>query len=183
MKTVVLLRHAKSDWNDAALRDFDRPLNGRGERAAALMGSWAKREALTFDAIVASPAARVKDTFGTFMESYGAHPEPIWDQRIYLASAATITDVIADADDANDTLLLIGHNPGLEEFILARVADDGRSQLRDDVAEKVPTAAMAVLDFPIGRWRDLAKGGAEAAQLRRFIRPRDLDPALGPERA
>jgi len=181
MKTVVLLRHAKSDWNDATLRDFDRPLNGRGERAAMLMGNWAKQEALTFDAVLASPAARVKDTIDKFMESYGAHPDPIWDQRIYLASAATLADVIADADDAHDALLLVGHNPGLEEFILARVADDGRSQLRDDVAEKFPTAAMAVLDFPIGRWRDLADGGAETAQLRRFIRPRDLDPALGPE--
>jgi phosphohistidine phosphatase len=182
MKTVVLLRHAKSDWNNAALRDFDRPLNGRGERAAALMGSWAKREALAFDATIASPAARVRDTLDKFIENYGALPAPIWDQRIYLASAATIADVIAAADDADDTLLLVGHNPGLEEFILGHVADDGQSQLRGDVAEKFPTAAMAVLDFAIDRWRDLAGSDAESGHLRRFIRPRDLDPALGPER-
>ncbi len=108
MKTVILLRHAKSDWNDMSLRDFDRPLNGRGERAAALMGSWAKREALRFDRIVASPAARVKDTFGKFVESYGPAPEPVWDKRVYLASAATIADVIAEADDAEESVLLVG---------------------------------------------------------------------------
>ncbi len=93
--------------------------------AAALMGSWAKREALQFDRIVASPAARVKDTFGKFMESYGAAPEPVWDKRVYLASAATIADVIAEADDADESVLVVGHNPGLEEFILDHVADDG----------------------------------------------------------
>jgi len=182
MKTVILLRHAKSDWSDAGLRDFDRPLNGRGERAAALMGHWARREALTFDAIVASPAARVRDTLDKFMESYGPHPEPIWDKRIYLASAETIAEVIAERDNSSHTVLVVGHNPGLEEFILGHVPDDGASALRDDVAEKFPTASMAVLDLDIDRWDDLVGAEAEAGRLRRFIRPRDLDPALGPER-
>lgn len=181
MKTVILLRHAKSDWSDAAMRDFDRPLNGRGERAATLMGSWARREGLVFDAIFASPAQRVKDTFAKFIESYGPVPEPDWDKRIYLASAATIGDVLSEADDAGDTLLLVGHNPGLEDFILDHVPGDGGCGLREDVAEKFPTAAMAVLDFEIDHWRQLARGRAGPGKLRRFIRPRDLDPALGPE--
>lgn len=181
MKTVILLRHAKSDWSDTTQRDFDRPLNGRGERAAALMGQWARREALTFDAIVASPAARVRDTLKTFMESYGAHPDPAWDQRVYLASAATLGDVISETDDGADTLLLIGHNPGLADFVLAHVPDEDGSTFRDDVAEKFPTAAIAILDFPIGHWRDFDNGSS--SQLRQFVRPRDLDPALGPEQA
>jgi phosphohistidine phosphatase len=91
--------------------------------------------------------------------------------------------VIGEADDAQKTLLLVGHNPGLEEFILAHVPDEGDCSLREDVAEKFPTASIAVLDFNIDRWRDLADGSGIAARLRRFIRPRDLDPALGPERA
>jgi phosphohistidine phosphatase len=183
MKTVILLRHAKSDWSDATQRDFDRPLNGRGERAAALMGQWARRETLGFDAILASPAARVSDTLDRFMESYGPHPEPVWDRRIYLASAATIAEVIAATADSQETVLVVGHNPGLEEFILDHVPDNGASVLREDVAEKFPTASMAVLDFAIPHWRDLADGNRVTGQLRRFIRPRDLDPALGPERA
>ena len=180
MKTVILLRHAKSDWSDADQRDFDRPLNGRGERAATLMGRWAKREALAVDLVIASPAARVADTLDRFQESFGAMPEPLWDKRVYLASSATLADVIAEADDSQASLLLIGHNPGLEEFILAMVPDDGLSMLRDDVAEKFPTASMAVLDFDVDHWDALARGKTGAGRIRRFIRPRDLDKSLGP---
>jgi phosphohistidine phosphatase len=183
MKRVTLLRHAKSDWSDTTLRDFDRPLNGRGERAAALMGKWAKRESLHFDRVIASPAARVKDTLDKFFESYGSCPEPGWDRRVYLASAATLTDVLAETDDSQESILLVGHNPGLEEFVLEHVPDDGASQLRGDVAEKFPTASMAVLDFDIDHWDDLALGRAGPGHLRSFVRPRDLDPALGPETA
>jgi len=181
MKTVTLLRHAKSDWSDNTLRDFDRPLNGRGERAAALMGRWAKRQDLQFDRIIASPAARVVDTLGRFRESFGPSPEPHWDQRVYLASAATLADVIAEADDGQDSILLVGHNPGLEEFILDMVPDNGLSTLRDDVAEKFPTAALAVLDFDIANWTALHGSDAGTARIRRFIRPRDLDASLGPD--
>ncbi len=180
MKTVTLLRHAKSDWSDSTLRDFDRPLNGRGERAAALMGSWARREGLRFDAIVASPAARVRDTFARFVQSYGHDGEPAWDKRLYLASAATIDEVIGGAAGEDETLLVVGHNPGLEEFILAHVPDQGEGGLRGDVAEKFPTAAIAVLDFDVAQWSDIARDEGKA-RLRRFVRPRDLDPALGPE--
>lgn len=182
MKTVILLRHAKSDWSDAGQRDFDRPLNDRGERAATLMGRWAKREALQVDRLVASPAARVVDTLDRFQESFGAMPAPSWDKRVYLASAAMLADVIAEGDDGQDSVMLIGHNPGLEQFILEMVPDDGLSLLRDDVAEKFPTAAMAVLDFDVEHWRALADGARQDGRIRRFVRPRDLDPALGPER-
>lgn len=183
MKTVILLRHAKSDWSDTTLRDFDRPLNERGGRAAALIGLWAKREKLHFDCLIASPAARVKDTLIRFAQGYGPCPEPIWDKRVYLASAATLTDILAEADDAQDNILLVGHNPGLEEFILDHVPDDNNSRLRDDVAEKFPTASIAVLDFDIDHWEALARGKTGQGRLRCFVRPRDLDPALGPQRA
>ncbi|MBO9574703.1 MAG: histidine phosphatase family protein [Sphingobium sp.] len=179
MKTLILLRHAKSDWGDAALRDFDRPLNSRGERAAVLMGTWARREQLRFDKIVASPAARVKGTLDRFGDSTASWPEPVWDQRIYLASVATLAEVVGETDDDEDTVLLVGHNPGMEEFVLDHVSDRGDTRLRDDVAEKFPTAAIAVIDFDVDHWADVARG---RGTLRRFIRPRDLDPALGPER-
>ena len=181
MKTITVLRHAKSDWSDTTQRDFDRPLNGRGERAAALMGRWAKREALRFDLIIASPAARVKDTLDRFTESYDPCPDILWDKRVYLASSATLAEVVRDVDDAQDHVLLVGHNPGLEEFILDMVPDEGNTALRDDVAEKFPTAAMAVIEFDIPHWELIARGKAGAGTLRHFIRPRDLDPSLGPD--
>jgi len=182
MKTVTLLRHAKSDWQDAGLRDFDRPLNGRGERAAALMGHWARRERLNFDHVLASPAARARATLERFAESHGACPAPVWDQRIYLASVATLAEVIAETDDQRESVLLVGHNPGLEEFILTYARDGGDTRLRDDVAEKFPTAAIAVLAFDVPHWRALSDAQPSEGDLRRFVRPRDLDPALGPER-
>lgn len=181
MKTVTVLRHAKSDWSDSALRDFDRGLNGRGYRAAAVMGRWAALHDLRFDAIIASPATRVVETLKRFREAHGDCPEPTFDMRIYLAAGATIADVLSEADESAAHLLLAGHSPGLEELILTAVAEENRSPLRDSVEVKFPTAALAILDFEIDRWADLAAGANGRARLRAFVRPRDLDPTLGPD--
>jgi phosphohistidine phosphatase len=181
MKTVIVLRHAKSDWSDAALRDFDRGLNDRGYRAAAVMGRWAALEPLHFDAIIASPAVRVVETLKRFREAYGDGPEPTFDLRIYLAAGATLAEILSETDDSASTVLLAGHSPGLEELILSAVPDDGRTALRDSVEAKFPTAALAVLDFDVAHWACLGEHAAGRAKLRIFVRPRDLDPALGPE--
>lgn len=182
MKTVIVLRHAKSDWSDAALRDFDRGLNGRGMRAAAVMGRWAARSGIGFDAILASPAVRVAETLQRFREAYGDCPEPVFDLRLYLAPGGTIAEMLAEAGADADSILVAAHSPGLEELILTAAPADGRSPLRDAVAEKFPTAALAVLDFDIDDWARLGEGYAGRATLRAFMRPRDLDSSLGPER-
>lgn len=181
MKTVTLLRHAKSDWNDTAPRDFDRPLNERGRRAADVMGRWASSQGLRFDQVIASPAVRVGATLAQFRESLGTSPEPIWDRRIYLASAAIIGEVIADTPASCTNLLLVGHSPGLEDFVLDTVADDAASPLRAQVAIKYPTAALAVLQFDITDWTSVNAAIPGSARLRAFVRPRDLDPSLGPD--
>ncbi|WP_070156258.1 SixA phosphatase family protein [Sphingobium phenoxybenzoativorans] len=178
MKRLTLLRHAKSDWDDPVKRDFDRPLNGRGERAAALIGQFAKAKGMVFDHLVASPAVRVIETLDTFFEGYGERLEPQWDRRIYLASSVTLIDVIRDIPDSAETALLAGHNPGLEDLILTLVADNGESPLRDEVEIKFPTASLAVMDLSVDSWADVEK---DCASLTSFTRPRDLDPALGPE--
>ncbi len=177
MKRLTLLRHAKSGWDDPVARDFDRPLNRRGERAAALMGRFARDEGMTFDHLVASPATRVIETLDTFTQGYGRSLETQWDRRIYLASSATLLDVVRDLPDSAASALMVGHNPGLEDLILDLVAEDGGNGLRDAVEEKFPTASLAVLEFGVTRWAEAGKGAA----LVRFTRPRDLDPALGPE--
>lgn len=176
MKRLTLLRHAKSDWDDPVARDFDRPLNRRGEKAAELMGQFARSRGMRFDLLVASPALRVVQTLEMFFVGYGDTIEPRWDRRIYLASAPTLFDVIRDLPDSADSVLLAGHNPGLEEVILDLVPD-GASPLRDDVEVKFPTASIAVLALPIDRW---AAAQPNLATLDSFTRPRDLDPALGP---
>lgn len=178
MKRLTLLRHAKSDWDDPVARDFDRPLNGRGKRAAALMGAFAQRQAMQFDMIVASPAVRVIETLETFTEHFGQSIETRWERRIYLASSVTLMDVIRDTPDSVGHLLMAGHNPGLEDLILGLVPDDGSNPLRAEVEIKFPTASLAVMDLNIDRWADIE---VNTAILTSFTRPRDLDPALGPE--
>ena len=96
MKRLTLLRHAKSDWDDPVARDFDRPLNQRGEKAARLMGKFAARQGMRFDQLVASPAERVVQTLDAFFTGYGETLEARWDRRIYLASSATLFDVVRD---------------------------------------------------------------------------------------
>lgn len=177
MKTLTLLRHAKSSWEDPAMRDFDRPLNRRGRAAARAMGREMRARGLVFDAVVASPAARVVETVAGLAEGYGRDLEPAYDRRIYLASQSALLDIVHEADDGADRLLLLGHNPGFELLALSLAREDG-SAGRAALAEKYPTAALAEIELPIVRWGDAARG---AGMLTRFIRPRDLDPALGPE--
>jgi phosphohistidine phosphatase len=175
MKTLTILRHAKSSWNDPVARDFDRPLNGRGKRAGEVMGRHMKSLGLKFDHVVASPAVRVIETLEHAATGYGSDLAPAWDQRIYLASAATLLDVIHELPDGAGSALLSGHNPGLEELVLLLAPD---SALRDDVEVKYPTAALATLTFDVDHWAQVKPGKAE---LVRFVRPRDLDPSLGPD--
>lgn len=177
MKRLILLRHAKSDWDDPVARDFDRPLNRRGEKAAQLVGKFAQDSGIRFDLLVASPAVRVVQTLDTFLAGYGKTQDPHWDRRIYLASAPTLFEVIRDLPDTATSVMMAGHNPGLEELILELVPDDGASPSRDDVEVKFPTASIAVLDLAIDHWADAAPN---SATLVSFTRPRDLDPALGP---
>ncbi|WP_022682006.1 SixA phosphatase family protein [Sphingobium bisphenolivorans] len=176
MKRLTLLRHAKSDWDDPVARDFDRPLNRRGEKAAQLMGQFAQSRGMRFDLLVASPAVRVVQTLETFFVGYGETIDPRWDRRIYLASAPTLFDVIRDLPESAGSVLMAGHNPGLEELILDLVPD-GTGPLREDVEVKFPTASIAELDLPIDRWTEAKP---DIATLASFTRPRDLDPALGP---
>jgi phosphohistidine phosphatase len=177
MKTLTLLRHAKSGWDDPVARDFDRPLNPKGQRAAQAVGRHMKAEALRFEHVTASPATRVVETLEQVSQGYGSDLAPAWDQRIYLASAATLLDLVHELPDAADSALMAGHNPGLEELVLLLTPRGGAA--RSDVETKFPTASLAEIRFEVERWRDVEPGGGE---LTRFTRPRDLDPSLGPGR-
>ncbi len=178
MKTLTILRHAKSGWDAPVERDFDRPINARGRRGAELIGQYLKRQNLPVERIVASPAVRVTETLDIFQPAAGISDlEPHWDRRIYLASAATLMDVIRDTGGDADHVLIVGHNPGLEDLILMLVPESAGDALRAEVEEKLPTCAMARLELDIDDWHALDAG---AARFTLFIRPRDLDPALSP---
>src|SRR5918993_1451085 len=108
MKTLTLLRHAKSSWDNPAASDFDRPLNKRGHRAARAMGHALRDQGLTFDAVLASPAARVVETLAGVEASYGEPLDAEYDRRVYLGSADLLLQLVRLTDDAADRLLLVG---------------------------------------------------------------------------
>jgi len=176
MKTLILLRHAKSSWDDHGVRDFDRALNPKGERAARTMGSHMRSIGVAWDYAIASPATRVIETLEQASQGYGRRIDPDWDRRAYLASAATLLELVHEAPVSADRLLLSGHNPGLEDLILLLVPDgDAR---RDQVEIKFPTASLAVITCEGTSWADVAPGKCTLAT---FTRPRDVDAALGPD--
>jgi len=131
-----------------------------------------------FDRIIASPAVRVAETMEIASRAWGRTFPIEWDRRIYLASSATLIDLLREVSGNPGNLLMVGHNPGLEDLIFDLVPDDGTNPLRAIVEQKFPTATFAVLECAIDRWADLAPGCARLVQL---TRPRDLDPTLGPE--
>ena len=178
MKRVYFIRHAKSSWDDQVKRDFDRPLNDKGKRAAAAIGHFLEKHNLAFDQVLASPAVRVIETLEHVEEASGASYEPKWDRRIYLASSATLMDVLRGADASAENVLMVGHNPGLEDLIFDLVPDDGSSNTREAVEEKFPTGALAEMSLKIDAWDDISEN---CGTLDRFTRPRDLDPELGPD--
>ena len=175
MKRLGLLRHAKSDMDDAALRDFDRGLNERGRRGAALIGQDIAAQGIAWDAVIASPAVRVTRT----IEASGLAVVPQYDERAYLADAATLMELLRQVEGDPASVLIVGHNPGLHELLFRLVDPAHENALFGCAVEKFPTASFAVLELAIDDWAQLAPG---CGQLTHFARPRDLDPELGPER-
>ena len=180
MKILGLFRHAKSDWHDPRARDFDRPLNDRGRKGAEIMGRHIRDHGVRWERMIASPAIRCAETVEIAAQAAGRPVAANWDRRIYLASGVTLADLLREQDGDPKSILMVGHNPGLEDLIFDLVPDDGTSPLRDSVEIKFPTASYAVLELDIARWADLAD---KCGQLVHLTRPRDLDPALGPELA
>ncbi len=117
MKTLYLLRHAKSSWNDSSLRDFDRPLNDRGRADAPVIGKHLASEDLGDPLLICSPALRTRETAQLVLLNANLHVDPRFDERIYEASLRDLLQVVSETDDARETLILIGHNPGLEELL------------------------------------------------------------------
>ncbi|MEA3052072.1 MAG: phosphohistidine phosphatase [Sphingomonadales bacterium] len=176
MKILTLLRHAKSGWDDPGSRDFDRPLNPRGRRAARTVGLEMKAQGLVFDLVLASPARRVIETLEEVAAEYG-DIAPNYDRRLYLAPAATLIEIVRHAPDRAERLLLVGHNPGLEELALRLARPDG-DELRHEVEVKYPTGTVAEISLPAESWAAVRE---RSGRIVRFIRPRDLDPELGPD--
>ena len=179
MKTLTLLRHAKSGWDDPVARDFDRALNARGMRGAQTVGRHMAALGLVFDHVVSSPAVRCIDTLDGVWEGYGTTLHPHWERRIYLASGVTLLDVVHDQSDAHDRVLMCGHNPGLEDLVLMLVPDREDDLLRDGIEDANRNGqrdALALRSSARSRRQPRARGRLinRQAPLRAF---RGRDPA------
>jgi phosphohistidine phosphatase len=148
MKTLLLLRHAKSDWDDRSLPDFDRPLADRGEKDAPRMGKALAKQGPIPDLIVSSPAVRARQTTEAFVNAAQLELTPQYEDSIYAAEPAILMRLIRKLPDSKSCVLMVGHNPGFEE-IVSRLTGQH---------EHMPTAALAYITFQIDHWEDLEDG-------------------------
>ena len=171
MKQLFVLRHAKSSWDSTDLRDFDRPLNERGQKAAEAIGADMRKRRLKFDSVLASPAVRVRQTLACVEKGYGLFPVPRFERRIYDADPETLLALVREAEDSVECLLVVGHNPGLQEALLALTSADDAG-LRGQIEDKYPTGALAEVELDVDRWSEAGPG---TGRLLSLTRPRDLD--------
>ena len=164
MRTIVLLRHAKSSRDDPAMADFDRPLSPRGKRACKVVRAVMRQREMRPDAVLASSSVRTAETLRRISSQLGATPAVLLERGLYLASASKLLARLKRLDDAASSVLLIGHNPGLQRLALL-LAGRGKESLLARLEEKFPTAAMAELAFAGARWRELAPAAAELVFL------------------
>ena len=164
MKTLLLLRHAKSSWSHNAGGDHGRPLSGRGGRAAPMMGQLILEQELVPDVVVSSTARRAIDTAQLVTESCGFSDTVQTTDELYNASTAEWLSVLCDLPDEADRALVIGHNPGIEDLLLLLGGEHHR----------MSTAALAHVQLPIDNWFDVTL--IPRATLVDLWRPRDLDP-------
>jgi phosphohistidine phosphatase len=161
MKRLLILRHAKSSWDDASLRDFDRPLNDRGERDAPFMGEILAERDFKPDLIVSSPAARAKRTAELVRQAAGWEAPLVFDKRIYEASPQELLAVVNEIRDEVSTSVLAGHNPGMEGII----------RLLTGRTVEMPTASVAVIEFDVDRWSAIEPGSGRLIEV---MRPKEV---------
>ncbi|MEO1492197.1 MAG: histidine phosphatase family protein [Pseudomonadota bacterium] len=170
MKKVILLRHAKSSWDNPDLDDHDRPLNKRGKAAAPVIGAWLAAKKYRPDVVLCSSSERTTQTISGLKNALPDLPEPVVERELYHASPAAMRQRLAELPADCDTVLLVGHQPGLGAF--TRKLADGREGRRCKRAyEHFPTAAAAVLELDVEDWGELDYASARFVD---FAKPREL---------
>lgn len=162
MKTLLILRHAKSDWGNSQLSDHDRPLNDRGKYDAPRMGAWLKQKNMVPELIISSTAERALTTAELVALSADFEGELRTERNFYLAGPPTYVEILNELPDSYERVMVVGHNPGMEELV----------SLLTDRDRPMSTANVAVVELPIDSWRDLtifANG-----RLKHHWQPRDL---------
>ena len=171
MKTLLLLRHAKSSWDDPSLADFDRPLAERGEKAAPVMADYLGKKGLRPDLVLLSPAARARQTWALVARKLGGTIEVKELRGLYLGPPSRLLDAVRRAPDRAARVMLIGHNPGMEHLAMVLAGPASKRKALAKLHAKFPTAALAEIEFEAESWKDLARG---SGRLNRLVWPKDL---------
>ena len=161
VKTLLLLRHDKSSWNDKSLRDFDRPLNQRGLKAAPMVGEMMRKRKLRPELVLSSPAERAKETTRLVCDAAGLIAVARYDDGIYEASARKLLEIASQIEETVNTAMIVGHNPGFEELLEALTGE----------APRLPTATLACIELSIERWSEVTSG---AGTLLWIVKPKEL---------
>ena len=171
MKRLFVLRHAKSDWGQPGLADHERPLASRGTHAAGLLAGHFRQSRIEPDVVLCSTATRARETFEAVQAAL-PQQTPVWfERRLYGAGADELVDRLDEVPDSDGSVMLVGHNPGLQDLVL-ELAPSREAALVARVEAKFPTAAFATIDLAVDRWAEVRPG---TGTLVAFVIPRDLE--------
>jgi phosphohistidine phosphatase len=170
MLTLCLLRHAKAGSDKPGVRDIDRVLAPRGRSAAPRIGRFIADHHMEPDLVLCSTAERTRETAGLVLAEFSHRPEVVYTEDLYLAEPEQIRAVIESRSQGRKRIMVIGHNPGLQELAL-ELAGAGRRADLEAIRMKFPTAGLAVLNFTATRWQDATP---KTGILRLFMSPRRL---------
>jgi phosphohistidine phosphatase len=171
MIRLLLLRHAKSDWSDAALDDRDRPLSKRGRESAPVIAGYMRERELAPDLVLSSPATRTRQTLSLVLDKLGRSPEIVFDEALYdFGSGVRLLEAIMEHGGDAKTMMLVGHNPALQQ-LASMLAGTGEPELMAAMERKFPTAALAVIDFEAKAWSAIKAGKGTLAA---FVTPKGL---------
>lgn len=168
MRRLILLRHSKAERAEPGARDFDRTLTARGRVDAGQIGCFLARHRLLPDLALVSPARRTRETWDLSVAEMRPAPTMELADGIYDASVENLFDIVAGSQP--QTLMLVGHNPGLQELAILLTAT-GDIDMRERLHEKFPTSGVAIIDFAFDAWSDLHP---QSGRLERFLSPADL---------
>jgi phosphohistidine phosphatase len=170
MRRLLLLRHAKAEPSRPDKQDHDRVLAERGRADAAKLGTYLARHAFKPDHVLVSTSARTRETWALMVEAFARAPSVRFEEHIYNATTQAILKAVHDTEPAARTLLVIGHNPGLQE-LAANLVASGDIDARQRLGAEFPTAALAAISFAVDDWRGVHPRGG---RLEHFVTPKWL---------
>jgi len=162
MRTLYLLRHAKSSWKEESQLDFERPLAGRGRKACSLIAKLIQSEGIEFDLLLSSSAVRARETIELIRQQAKLRSELRFDERIYEAPVTRLMEIISEVENDRKVILVVGHNPGMEELIHALTGEE----------QGMPTAGLAKIKLKSSKWAEV---GEAKGTLEWIVRPKELE--------